>query len=989
MTRPGYRKTSPARVFVDFSREAVEALSENNFILYEDPLDLKNTLKSFTYTLTKGDVPGRMDLELINPSQKVEEKLFSWFASVNPRSWRAKQDAPDPERAGKYWAEEAANSAKFFVRWGYISDPEDPDAFAAALSHVHEMLLFDVGYEISDKQDRVVTLQLQTQHDISLMRQANQATKSFNQTIKAPIADENGLITPADIVTTIIGKLSTGGGTVGGCFLSDEQREVINQKFDLLGTRALPGPDDFDFLNNAEFDPDTESGRLMGYNTVFKFFNGLGVDVHINALGDPDPPPAPDRTISPAQVPELPPADVSENAFDQFLDQAQNTFNYGPLKVVTNAIDQELRWENDILVPGPIGSGILLNPFTALEPEPLVVTDPGFAPSLLAQPTPSEPLYSRYFTYESLQKCLDEDIVYIIPKERGPIDAQVDRRGDGVERLVPAYRMCVSDFVQVDIEEFAKDYRYKPSEHPEIKNVIDLHILAHQKQILGVNRDQEIEEKKQDIQDDIVTLRENPIKTLPPVPDKFDGSYISFTTPHKDTTLRKFLDRLNTTFFENTSDYIQYTHIPTANIDTEYRKDFENRFAGAKINWEKDTGVTLVGTIGFQNRLLGFLDEIKSFEIQIPDKPERIILSTGFSKNKTNIITDLSYRQSKNGWFFEFWQSPIIMQQVYSVAQRFENTEYRDAIWSFVELALDEAGEAAVVVNRPGEGASGGTYLAFPEYIGDEAFAAAARSLTDTDYVEDEAGGNLQRAKLIKQLVEDLNFIRENNLIETFFPYATKGGLGVEEGRAILGVENKKSITFNGYESAGVTQLVDPDKNVFSPAPLAPTQRFQSTVGIAPVTKSLGTGDALGTQISDTKRYRFIANSPIRNLSEGNEINTSDEDAYSSQLLAQKMRVLQAFKKRIMNVRLRTLGIPEMDIMSYEINQRRVGVIVSEPRVPGTYHWITGMYYPIDITHSINPQEGYTTEIELLVSDSNTQEEMLEVSFTFLEGDNA
>ena len=162
--------------------------------------------------------------------------------------------------------------------------------------------------------------------------------------------------------------------------------------------------------------------------------------------------------------------------------------------------------------------------------------------------------------------------------------------------------------------------------------MIDLHILAHQKEVLGVNREQEIEEKKQDIQDDIVTLQENPIKTQPPVPDKFDGSYISFTTPHKDTTLKKFLDRLNTTFFENTSDYIQYTHIPTANIDTEYRKDFENRLQGAKINWEKDTGVTLVGTIGFQNRLLGFLDEIKSFEIQIPDKPERIILSTGFSK---------------------------------------------------------------------------------------------------------------------------------------------------------------------------------------------------------------------------------------------------------------------------------------------------------------------------------------------------------------------
>ena len=113
------------------------------------------------------------------------------------------------------------------------------------------------------------------------------------------------------------------------------------------------------------------------------------------------------------------------------------------------------------------------------------------------------------------------------------------------------------------------------------------------------------------------------------------------------------------------------------------------------------------------------------------------------------------------------------------------------------------------------------------------------------------------------------------------------------------------------------------------------------------------------------------------------------DETFGPTLLAQRMRVLQAFKKRIMNIRLRTLGIPEMDVYSYEINQRRVGLIVSEPRVPGTYHWITGMYYPIDVTHKISPADGYTTEIELLVSDSNTQEEMLEVSFTFLEGSNA
>ena len=62
MTQPGYRKTSSEGV-CRFFKEAVEAIGENNFSLYKDPLDLK-ILKSFSYTLTKGDVPGRMDFSL-------------------------------------------------------------------------------------------------------------------------------------------------------------------------------------------------------------------------------------------------------------------------------------------------------------------------------------------------------------------------------------------------------------------------------------------------------------------------------------------------------------------------------------------------------------------------------------------------------------------------------------------------------------------------------------------------------------------------------------------------------------------------------------------------------------------------------------------------------------------------------------------------------------------------------------------------------------
>ena len=74
-----------------------------------------------------------------------------------------------------------------------------------------------------------------------------------------------------------------------------------------------------------------------------------------------------------------------------------------------------------------------------------------------------------------------------------------------------------------------------------------------------------------------------------------------------------------------------------------------------------------------------------------------------------------------------------------------------------------------------------------------------------------------------------------------------------------------------------------------------------------------------------------------------------------------------------------------MDVLAYEIGQRKIGLMVTEPREPGTYHWLTGVYYPIDITHKISPSEGYVTEMELLVSESNTDEEVLGMSFAFLE----
>jgi len=997
MTEVGYRKTSPPQVFVDFSREALEAIGEGNFSLYKDPLDLKNSMKSFSYTLTKGDVPGRMDIQLIDPSQRVEADLFAWFAAINPRSWRAKQDAPDPENAAKYWAAKALESVKFFVRWGYISDPEDSSSPATALSHIHEVLLFDIGYEVSDKQERVVTLQLQTQQDISLMRQADHATKMFDQTIRTPIerATPEGIVLkePAEIVTEMIGRLISGGGTIGGCFPSEEQREVINRAFDAVGTRDLPTADDLDFLENASFDASTRDGRLMGYTTVLDFFNGLGMDVVVN-IGTANPSPAPDRTLAPAQNTRLAPANyrpTPERPVLNAIAQIAEDNAVFKVPVTTNAVD--LLGERSVDPPAPqiIGDAVLINPFK-IERERFVREESlGTYGSM--QVEEEIEFYSDSFTREELQRTLEEDKVYLLPSTRSRFYGAVPGSTRPPGFNVPNDSLAVSQFIQgapLDVPGGAissRVFRYKPSEHPELEAFITATLNNDFAGTDEIRQEANLEELQQVlIQEDIV-LRDNPIRTAPPPPTEeidIEGSYIAVTTPSRDLTLQRFLDKLNTTFFEDAADYLTYTHIPLSLIDRKDREEFQRNFANTEIEWEKDTGLTLVSTLRFANNLIAFMGKIDSFDIQIPEKPERVILSTGFSKNKTNIITDLSYRQSKAGWFFEFLQSPIIMQQVYDIARRYEDPQYRDAVWRHIELQIDPEAVPSIIRVYP-EGSSDSTQFDpsgqryFPEELAERAFNAAVRSLTDTEGVQDSSISNPERQRLARQVAEDLQFLRENELIESFFPRATTGQLGVEGARAIIGIETgRETYRYSGGRVAGTDIFTLPNQ--------LPNYNEEGTLEVPRrITESFAGDGSLAADLAETKTYRFITNNPLQSLTDDGQLDSNDPDRFGPTLLAQKMRVLQAFKKRIMNVRLRTLGIPEMDVFAYEINKRRIGLIVSEPRVPGTYHWLSGMYYAIDVTHKISPEDGYTTEIELLVNDNNTQEEMLEVSFTFLE----
>ena len=75
--------------------------------------------------------------------------------------------------------------------------------------------------------------------------------------------------------------------------------------------------------------------------------------------------------------------------------------------------------------------------------------------------------------------------------------------------------------------------------------------------------------------------------------------------------------------------------------------------------------------------------------------------------------------------------------------------------------------------------------------------------------------------------------------------------------------------------------------------------------------------------------------------------------------------------KQIYEVRVKTLGIPEMDSLHEIIAPRLINLKVHDlsketkaEGLPGT-HWVSGIYRPIAISHKINSSSGYTSEFKL------------------------
>lgn len=907
MSVPGYRNTAPPMVFLDFSRQSLEEIADGNYSNYQDPFDLRETLKDFRYTLTKGNVPGEVHLTLINPSQQVEERIFSWFASINPRSYTASETETEES-----WADRAAKHALLFLRWGYINPDENGEA-GNALSHIHEMLIYDIGYEVNDKQDRVVTLHLQNQQDISIRRQAAHKRDGKISIFSVDAETENGksIREPASILKEMLSKLAAGDGIISYVKFSDQQQAAINDAFDGLGRRDLPE-------GRTAYEMRASDGIVAdygGYDTLRLFFQGIDLDVSVRGRVEGILSPLLQKAISPSQtggtiVANLAPETAVFDAENASKNNEAATI--GPIKVNVNFPGYRTILDDGTEFPTTeesLSEVYLVNPF-----RPASFSSGDAVPAFFDG---SVDKYSTQFTQQDLRLCLERGKVYLLPVSRYAL---------------------YKDFPGALTQSSPGVYEFDPDFYPTLRVAIENVRDNFYGQLHQIDEENVPDE---DLTQALINfINETEGTSIPPVVDPpeeppVEKSKVFCTTASRSQRLIDLLDVLNKNFFETTGDYIDTAFIQTSVVEVEDREAFTSELPGVDIDWSKDKGVVIVAPIGVINTITRNLVNITSFDIQAPDNQETVILSTGFSKNKRNIVTDVSYRQTKSGWFQEFYQAPIIVQQLYDIGKRFEQAEYRDTILYFISIGLRSAGDDAVTVYENQEPVQESP-ISFEDSVLEEAFAAVQRSLSDNDYIYGDITAQEFRAleseskkNIRENFSKDIEFIKSNDLINVFFPQ-TNGTVGTDEARGY--VDN-------------------------------------------------GSGNAEETK--EERVYRVIAPSPLNELF-GSEVSPEKEAI----LLASKLKSLQDFRSRILNVRLKTLGIPEMDLYTYELNQRKIGLLVAEPRVPGTYHWLTGVYYPIDITHRISPSEGYITEIELRVTETNTADELLNMSLTFLEGNN-
>ena len=991
MTVPGYRGTSPPHVYIARTREELESIEVGSS--YSDPFDLKNTLVSFEYNMDKNSLWA--NVKLVNPGSSIEERLFAAYNAWTQKSHQSKMSEVDINEL----VAQVGEMESFYIRWGYVStkgqgqphEKNDYPVADTALSHIHKFVLMDMTYDFSQGRDRIVILQLLNTWDNSYKGKSFNATP---RTFTVPLDEREGPETkrkwrrPSAVFQELLLQMLTGNEEyVGYSKFSEEQDRAIDTAFDYIvknpdltlkdpdpsGSTWVPShsgglqmptydPDavpDLDPSNDyfGRYDPTNpeESKPYIAMHQVRKFYEAHGYTL----LQDTGKMVVPNSGDLDAGTPYTV-YDPSERlisfpavSHDQTTGRVYATPNDPD---VINPDIQAITCAD--CNPDCMGGGATPKRYH-VPPALMLITKDANQQAIppMPIPIPVEMFYAVPsdnpdmplkidLTVNDLQSMVDGEHFYVIYDDATIADYAVLQAQAIVPLLqkpkphynYPAYHEQPNFDLPAGLpgqsldqgeKRFPMNFLHKKHLEDQIEEQKALQRSAAQEAVgdndLNQPLDPELEHYEStggplpyslETQADLLDAAEGPI------------NYLRLNVPAGElwASIAFIVDKLNRTYFKRVDRYLQVGRLELAAIPPDKRPFINEKLPNLKFDWDSDAGLIILGTTRLWASLYNWTGPITSFSgLNIKNEASEgdydISLAVGYNNRKDNIVSDVRWRLNKGSMLFDMRAAPVAAQHMYNMAKRFEDPARRDVVVSVVNQQLkSSAGDDYIhSVELTGSDDKLGTSSLV---VGDQVFVGAAVKYAISQ-LRRETGNTGQDATDVApdsikameaQAREDLIFILHYDLLDAFFPRV------------------------NPEDAAKIKQryLVD-----------APGQ---------------------DQKVHEIAHFRYLATSPLGILT-----NTND-DEIKAELMLSKLQVLNMFAKRITNVQVDCLGVPELDIFENEIMNRNVMLRVHEPRVPGTTHWLSGIYNVLGITHTIDSGAGYVMNLRLIRSSSDTEE---------------
>lgn len=364
-------------------------------------------------------------------------------------------------------------------------------------------------------------------------------------------------------------------------------------------------------------------------------------------------------------------------------------------------------------------------------------------------------------------------------------------------------------------------------------------------------------------------------------------------------------------------------------------------------------GAILITNLKYCRDFFKWADEIRSFPIA-PDpsgSPNTILLSHGSPNLPNNIITNLNINFNNNLFFTTLAETPVALQTIYSIQERFKDTTNRLKVLRFLSNYWYENNFSNIETQ-------------------DSPFVIETTKDNNTFFANPETTGSGR----------DLRRLGENELKrQSFFADETL--------RIIRDHARGYSMASRGESTSGVEELDDEFKQdlfFIMEDPLLFDIFFPKTSNLEYIrTIWSGNNNKTSEKVNSPNIYRTISPSPLQSFVDKTNANltlTTSGDAEKAVVLLAKLRQLRRLRAGLMDVNVELLGVPEMDTIDNEMFRREVVLQVAEPRDPGKYHWATGVYFIKYFSHVID-NNGYRMNLSLLPKITQTFDETLSYIF--------